>query len=140
MFHAAAVSDFTFGKVWSRSQNGELGEIKSGKFSTRQGSLMAELTPTPKIIAELRSWFPRAILVGWKYEIEGDRASVVRLAEKQITECLTDACVANGPAYGDGFGLVSGGQSTHLANSGALFEALEAFIRTRKSATATSPI
>jgi phosphopantothenoylcysteine synthetase/decarboxylase len=54
VFHAAAVSDFTFGKIWLRSEQGELSEIKSGKISTRQGTLLAELVPTPKIIAGLR--------------------------------------------------------------------------------------
>src|SRR5580765_8664705 len=51
VFHAAAVSDFTFGKVWVRSPEGALSEIKSGKLSTRQGALLAELVPTPKIVA-----------------------------------------------------------------------------------------
>src|SRR3954468_970091 len=32
VFHAAAVSDFTFGKIWQRSAKGELTEIKSGKI------------------------------------------------------------------------------------------------------------
>src|SRR5207249_889152 len=49
VFHAAAVSDFRFGKVWVRSDQGELTEIKSGKISTRQGTLLAELLATPKI-------------------------------------------------------------------------------------------
>src|SRR5258708_6375682 len=84
VFHAAAVSDFTFGKVWQRSAQGELTEIKSGKLSTRQGTLLPELTPTAKIIPELRQSFPKPRLVGWKYEVEGDRAAVIRLAEKQI--------------------------------------------------------
>ena len=75
VFHAAAVSDFMFGKVWSRAASGELTEIKSGKFSTRQGNLLAELVPTPKIIASLRDWFPKAQIVGWKYELDGDRAA-----------------------------------------------------------------
>ena len=35
--------------------------------------------------------------MGWKLEMEGARADVVRLAEKQIAECRMDACVANGP-------------------------------------------
>jgi phosphopantothenoylcysteine decarboxylase/phosphopantothenate--cysteine ligase len=130
VFHAAAVSDFAFGKVWRRSPQGELTELKSGKLSTRQGTLLAELAPTPKIVAELRPWFPKARLVGWKYEVEGGRAAVVRLAERQIAECLTDACVANGPAYGAGFGLVrAGGEFTHLPDTAALFAALEEFMR-----------
>src|SRR5204862_5608173 len=47
VLHAAAVSDFTFGKIWQRSSNGELMETKSGKISTREGTLLAELLPTP---------------------------------------------------------------------------------------------
>jgi phosphopantothenoylcysteine decarboxylase/phosphopantothenate--cysteine ligase len=130
VFHAAAVSDFAFGKVWRRSPQGDLTELKGGKFSTRQGTLLAELAPTPKIIAELRQWYPKARLVGWKYEVEGGRAGVVRLAEHQITECRTDACVANGPAYGAGFGLVqTGGEFTHLPDMAALFAALEELLR-----------
>src|SRR5262249_48486126 len=130
VFHAAAVSDFTFGKTWLRSTDGALTEVKSGKISTRQGTLLAELVPTPKIIAELRDWFPKARLVGWKYEVEGDRAGVVRLAQRQIVECRTDACVANGKAYGDGFGLVrANGECEQLADQAVLFEALERFVR-----------
>ena len=147
VFHAAAVSDFRFGKIWRRSAQGKpvqpssqnkliqgssqgrLIQVKSGKISSRQGTLLAELTPTPKIISELRQWFPKARLVGWKYEVDGNRAGVIRLAENQIAECKTDACVANGPAYGEGFGLVeSDGKSMHLLDTEALFEALEKFI------------
>ena len=125
IFHAAAVSDFTFGKIWLRSPQGELTEVKSGKISTRQGTLLAELVPTPKIIAGLRDWFPQTKLIGWKYEVEGDRASVIAAAGKQVRECLTDACVANGPAYGEGFGLVTpNGKCTHLPGMPELFEAL----------------
>jgi len=129
VFHAAAVSDFTFGKIWNRSLQGDMMEIKSGKISTRQGTLLAELVPTLKIIAELRSWYPSALLVGWKFEVDGDRASVINAAERQIAECHTDACVANGRAYGDGFGLVTGGgRCVHLTDIGNLFKALEEFI------------
>lgn len=130
VFHVAAVSDFTFGKVWLRSPAGELTEIKSGKISTRQGTLLAELVPTPKLITELRGWFPRARLVGWKYEVEGDHEDVIQKAEDQLTDCDTDACVVNGAAYGSGFGLVSGvGHCTHLKDAAALFASLEKFIR-----------
>lgn len=126
IFHAAAVSDFTFGKVWIRSPDGQLTEARSGKISTREGTLLAELLPTQKIIAELRNWYPTARLVGWKYEVDGDRAGVIRLAERQLAECRTTATVANGPAYGPGFGLVTGiGASMHLPDSAALFTALE---------------
>ena len=58
VFHAAAVCDFTFGDLWRRSPDGELLPVTGGKVSTRNGSLLAELVPTPKLIAELRGWFP----------------------------------------------------------------------------------
>lgn len=130
VFHAAAVSDFGFGKIWLRNAAGELTETKGAKFSTRQGTLLAELVPTPKLITELRGWFPNAKLVGWKYEVDGDHAGVIQKAEDQLTDCDTDACVANGPAYGSGFGLVSDvGHCTHLKDAAALFSSLEKFIR-----------
>lgn len=129
VFHAAAVSDFTFGKIWLRSKQGELSEIKSGKISTRQGTLLAELVQTPKIIANLRTWYPTAKLVGWKFEVDGDRASVLSAAESQMRECRTDACVVNGPAYGEGLGLMTApGQCLSMAGQPELFEALAKLI------------
>ena len=38
VFHAAAVSDFTVGKVWRRAPRGELTEVHAGKLSTRGGN------------------------------------------------------------------------------------------------------
>ena len=129
MFHAAAVSDFTFGKVWEGSPSRGLREVKSAKISTRQGPLCAELLPTPKIIGRLRQWFPQARLIGWKYEIEGERAQVIHRAEQQLSENRTDACVANGRAYGDGFALVTGpGKWLHVPDRAALFSALASFV------------
>ena len=130
VFHAAAVSDFAFGKIWHRSAEGDLKEVRSSKLSTREGALLAELVPTPKIISSLRSWFPKARIVGWKFEVEGNREEVIKLAEKQIAENLTDGCVVNGSAYGAGLGFVQEGkQCIHLADTPELFEALERFLR-----------
>ncbi len=133
VFHAAAVSDFKFGKIWERPDKGELTEVRSGKISTRQGTLLAELVPTSKIIARLRDWFPSARLIGWKFEVEGDRPRVIELARSQISQCRTDACVANGPAYGPGFGLIrASGEPLHLQDTAALFAALTQLIQISK--------
>ena len=130
VLHAAAVSDFAFGKIWERAADGELIEAKAGKVPTRSGPLLAELVPTAKIIAQLRGWFPRACLVGWKFEVEGDRAGVIAKAEQQLAENRTTVCVANGRAYGPGFGLVTGAaHCAHLADTAALFAALERLLR-----------
>jgi phosphopantothenoylcysteine decarboxylase/phosphopantothenate--cysteine ligase len=129
VFHAAAVSDFSFGKVWMRLPDGTLEEIHSAKIPTRGGNLLAELAPTPKLIARLRDWYPQARLVGWKYEVEGDQAGVIRLASRQIHDCRTDACVANGRAYGEGFGFVTAdGSCRHLTERQALYAALDEFL------------
>jgi phosphopantothenate---cysteine ligase (CTP) len=130
IFHAAAVSDFIFGRIFMPDEAGKLAEIKGAKkIPTRQGKLLAELLPTPKIISELRGWFPKAKITGWKFEAEGKRADAMAAARRQLAECSTDLCVVNGPAYGEGFGLLPAkGEAAHLANPPILFDALEKFI------------
>jgi phosphopantothenate---cysteine ligase (CTP) len=126
VFHAAAVSDFRFGKIWRRSASGALTELTEGKISSRQGAVLAELVPTEKLICNLRDWFGRACLVGWKYEVEGDRAAALAAGSRQIKESRTQACVLNGPAYGGGFGLLdSNGHCEHCPAPADLFSALE---------------
>jgi phosphopantothenoylcysteine synthetase/decarboxylase len=130
IFHAAAVGDFAFGKIFAQNDAGKFVALKtSNKISTRSGELLVELVPTPKIIAELRGWFPKTKIVGWKFEADGKRADALRSAEKQINGCSTDACVANGPAYGRGFSLVTRGGQKHFASAKKLFPALEKFLR-----------
>jgi phosphopantothenoylcysteine decarboxylase/phosphopantothenate--cysteine ligase len=131
IFHAAAVGDFAFGRLFAPDDANKLVEIKSvKKIPTRQGKLLVELIPAPKIIAELRGWFPQTKIVGWKFEADGKRADAIAAARRQITECSTDLCVVNGPAYGEGFGLVGKkGDPAHLGNPPLLFDALEKFAR-----------
>lgn len=130
IFHAAAVSDFTFGKMFKRGPAGKLAAFRPArKISTRGGPLFVELVPTPKIIADLRGWFPRARLIGWKFEADGRRADALRAARAQLAACATDFCVANGPAYGKGFNLVTGTGAKHFADKDRLFAALETLLR-----------
>jgi len=131
IFHAAAVSDFTFGRIFEPNEESKLSEIKGAKkIPTRRGKLLVELLPTPKIISELRGWFPKTKIVGWKFEADGKRDDAIASGQKQIAEYSTDLCVVNGPAYGEGFGLIGGkGAPAHLANPPVLFDALEKFLR-----------
>ena len=129
VFHAAAVSDFRFGRIWQPTAGGGLLEPPARKLPTREGALWAELLPTPKIIAELRGWFSRARLIGWKYEVAGSREEAVAKAAAQIVAGQTDGCVVNGRAYGSGYGLVTGdARCTHLADHNALFQTLAALL------------
>lgn len=125
VFHAAAVSDFCFGKIWLRTDSGELQPVESRKISTRDGRLLAELVATPKLISRMRNWFPRAWLVGWKYEVDGGPAYLIARAQQQLAENRTNACVMNGPAYGNGFGLLlDTGECSHLTDNNALIQKL----------------
>jgi phosphopantothenoylcysteine synthetase/decarboxylase len=129
VFHSAAVSDFTFGRMFTRDEAGRLTRFTpTRKISTRGGSLLVELVPTPKLIAELRGWFPRTRLVGWKFQADGARAGALRAARNQVLDCATDACVANGPAYGRGFGLVTPHGHEHFLDPEKLFAALESLL------------
>jgi phosphopantothenoylcysteine decarboxylase/phosphopantothenate--cysteine ligase len=131
IFHAAAVGDFSFGRIFAPDAANKLVEIKGAKkITTQQGKLLAELLPTPKIISELRGWFPKTKIAGWKFEADGKRADAISAAQKQIADCATDLCVVNGPAYGEGFGLAGKrGEPAHLPNPPVLFDALENFLR-----------
>ena len=125
IFHTAAVCDFTVRRAWRGQPDGQWTEETSGKWTTRGGPLRVELVPTPKLIGRLRVWFPRARIAGWKFEVEGDRATALTRAEEQIAEFGTHGCVANGPAYGEGFGWVTGpGRHQHQADAAALFATL----------------
>lgn len=101
VFHVAALCDYRVKAV--RDGSGEV--ITDAKISSRAGLLSLELEPAPKIIVSLRSLFPKARIVGWKYELNGACAEALRKGWQQIQEHHTDACVVNGKAYGAGFGV-----------------------------------
>ena len=125
IFHAAAVSDFECAGAHERLADGTLVPLKAGKLSTRDGTLWIELKPTPKLLPQLRGWFPSARITGWKFETDGTRADVMARVARQFSESRNDACVANGPAYGDGFRWVRpDGSSRHLPDRVQLLEAL----------------
>jgi phosphopantothenoylcysteine synthetase/decarboxylase len=117
LFHAAALCDFKIREIVDEKGN----PVDGDKISSRTGALKLTLEPVPKLIASLRGMFPSSILVGWKYELEGSVDDVITKGRKQIDDCLTDACVLNGSAYGSGFGVISrSGEQTHLPDKAAL--------------------
>jgi phosphopantothenoylcysteine synthetase/decarboxylase len=101
VFHAAALGDFKVKRVeGARGQR-----LDAPKIDSAGGALTIHLEPAPKAIGELRTLFPRATLVGWKYELNGTRQDALARAWRQITTNRTDACVLNGQAWGSGFAL-----------------------------------
>ncbi len=101
VFHAAALCDFRVAEV--RGADGLLAD--AAKIPTRAGAITLTLSPAKKVLPELRTIFPKARIVGWKYELDGTRTDVVAKAFQQMNGCATDACVVNGAAWGTGFGV-----------------------------------
>ncbi|MEK0451212.1 MAG: Phosphopantothenoylcysteine synthetase/decarboxylase [Verrucomicrobiota bacterium] len=105
VFHAAALCDFRVAQV----MGADGASATAAKIPTRAGQITLTLKPAVKVLPQVRAIFPGAFIAGWKYELDGDRASVVEKALRQLGDCSTDACVVNGAAWGDGFGIVRRG-------------------------------
>ena len=121
IFHAAALCDFKVTSVLDSS--GQC--VISKKIPTAHGELLLRLAPTLKVLPKLRRWFPGAHIVGWKYEAAGSCDEVLDKAFAQIRSAKTNACIANGPAYGAGFGFCApDGSHTNLKDSKALLSFL----------------
>jgi len=100
VFHAAALADFQVAVIRSRGQL-----VTQSKIGSQHVVLSLDLDRKPKVIAALRDYFPKALIVGWKLELEGSRDDLIREASHQIKQNRTDACVINGRAFGEGFGF-----------------------------------
>lgn len=121
VFHAAGVSDYQVVGVYSASGQ----SIATKKITTSEDEIIMHLKPTSKIIRSLREWFPKALLVGWKYEVEGNEETALAKGREQIINSATDACVVNGPIFGTGFVLCNKDQkTTYFSQRPDLFEAL----------------
>jgi phosphopantothenoylcysteine synthetase/decarboxylase len=101
--HTAALCDFKVAAI--RTLDNQV--IEGGKISSRAGELHLTLRPALKLISLLRSLFPSSLIVGWKYEVEGGGPEVIAKGLAQIVSNDIDACVVNGPAYGEGFGYLT---------------------------------
>jgi len=121
-FHVAALCDF---RIVSISGDSDSADTGLPKLSSRAGGWTLRLEPARKVISGLRALFPAARIVGWKYELNGDRASAMAKGLCQMEDNHTDACVVNGRAYGEGFGWCTReGPAVHHAGPSELIEAL----------------
>lgn len=99
VFHVAALADYEIDHV--ATVDGA--KLASQKISSEVGRLHLTLKPATKLLPYLRTWFPYAKIVAWKYELEGSQSDAFAKAWKQIKDNHTDGCVLNGAAYGEGF-------------------------------------
>jgi phosphopantothenate---cysteine ligase (CTP) len=128
VFHAAALCDFKVADVL-----GPAGPTPGmAKIDSRVEALSLRLEPAKKVLGELRTLFPAAILVGWKYELDGSRADAEAKAWRQLRENRTDACVLNGRAYGPGFGWCTPpAEVLDLPDRASLIEFVPRWLRSR---------
>lgn len=127
VFHAAALCDYRIARVTNAAGD----DVRSAKIATRDGRLLLELEPATKVLPQLRGWFPRARIVGWKYELAGSREDAFAKAWRQLRECGTDACILNGSAYGQGFALCRPDDpEQHCADSAQLAASLQSWLGT----------
>jgi phosphopantothenoylcysteine synthetase/decarboxylase len=131
VFHAAALSDYVVTSV--RGPDGPLAGARKIPGDLPQIQLMLE--PAAKVLPRLRGWFPRAWIVGWKYELEGSRGEAIDHARRQLGQRCTDATVLNGAAYGAGFGLL---EDDHPPQHFATKREVAQFLASRAAAFAKS--
>lgn len=77
--------------------------LSPGKWPGSLERVHLELRPGRRILPHLRQLAPHSRIIGWKWEAEGSAQSLLASAHQQIKECQTQACVLNGPAYGEGY-------------------------------------
>jgi phosphopantothenoylcysteine decarboxylase/phosphopantothenate--cysteine ligase len=130
VFHVAALCDF---KVKAVADAGGQ-RLASSKIESRAGNLSIELEPARKIIGELRGLFPRALLAGWKYELNGNRDDALEKAWRQLKENKTNVCVLNGRAYGSGFGFCTPPDGVrHIPTREELFQVLSDWLKSHRT-------
>jgi len=83
LFHAAAVSDFTFEKPVNE------------KIDSANKQLLLKLVPTKKIVDEVRKWSRKIILVAFKAEYGIAQDKLIESALSKLKECKADFIVAN---------------------------------------------
>lgn len=126
VLHCAAVGDYELDRVEAGS-----GVVQARKISSEAEALTIVLKRAPKILPRLREWFPDAVLIGWKYELEEDREAAVMKGRRQIETGRTNASVVNGAAYGEGFGLLTEAGLRHCEDRTELFAGLEEILESR---------
>ncbi len=81
--HAMAIADYVPAK------------LKSNKISSEKAKLIVELVLTPKVINVIREIWPKALLVGFKLEINKTKEELIKISKRFMKRCKADLIVAN---------------------------------------------
>jgi len=88
VIHAMAVSDFTF-------KRDIILKCKSSDPEAFIDYMRRAITKNPKIIGEIKKWNPKALLVGFKFEVGIQHEELIALAQESIAKNGCDLVVAN---------------------------------------------
>lgn len=83
LIHAAAVSDY------------RVASVEAGKIPSGEAELTLRLTPTPKIVDEIRGLDPDITLVKFKLEVGRSEAELLEIARRSGVRSDADFVVAN---------------------------------------------
>ena len=105
-------------------------KLSREKWPGHLPGIRLELKPAPRILNRIRTLALQSKIIGWKWEAEGTKAEAIDSARSQITECRTDACILNGPAYGEGYLFVPAqGDPTSCPDPVTLGNVIASFLR-----------
>ena len=105
-------------------------KLSRDKWPGHLSGIRLELKPAPRVLNRIRTLAPKTKIIGWKWEAEGSKAEALKSAQSQITDCHTDACILNGPAYGEGYlFLPARGDSTPCRDPIALGHVVASFLK-----------
>jgi phosphopantothenate-cysteine ligase/phosphopantothenoylcysteine decarboxylase/phosphopantothenate--cysteine ligase len=93
--HAAAVSDYSVAGIYTH-EGGEFHDARAGKVKGSHPELWLKLTPTPKLVDQIRgAWGFAGVLVKFKLEVGLSEAELLEVAEKARVHSSANLMVAN---------------------------------------------
>jgi phosphopantothenate-cysteine ligase/phosphopantothenoylcysteine decarboxylase/phosphopantothenate--cysteine ligase len=93
--HSAAVSDYRVAGVYTH-QDGAFADVAAGKIKSQHQELWLKLTPTPKLVDQVRTeWGFRGILVKFKLEVGVTDEELLEIAERSRLQSRADLMSAN---------------------------------------------
>ena len=81
--HAMAIADYVPAK------------LKTNKISSGKEKLIVKFVRAPKVIDVIREIWPKALLVGFKLEVNKTKEELIKISKRFMKRCTADLIVAN---------------------------------------------
>lgn len=140
VIHSAAVSDYEVSGMFIEGGDGRLVELdNSKKISSKHKDLFMKLSPTKKIIDEIRSnWGFDGVLVKFKLEVGVSNEELIKIAKRSRKESKADIIIANCLEWSDKSAFIIGGKDVCEVERGILpvmlYKCVEECIEVRNGA------